>query len=82
MILMIFSAAMKTTGFTLSSYLARVGLSKAPEPDEDGLREVHAAQVFSVPFENLDIHLGRGVSLEPEQLVSKIIQPTRGHKDS
>ncbi len=62
MILMVFSAAMRTTGFALPSYLARVGLSK----------------VFSVPFENPDIHLGRGVSLEPEQLVLKIIHRKQG----
>ena len=32
--------------FPLSQYLERIGLSKAPAPDEEGLHEVHAGQVF------------------------------------
>ncbi len=77
-ILMLFSAPMKAIDFPLSGYLARVGLSKAPEPDEEGLKEIHAAQVFSIPFENLDIHLGRSILLEPDKLVSKLIYRQRG----
>jgi N-hydroxyarylamine O-acetyltransferase len=75
---MLFSALMNTLDFPLSQYLARVGLSKSPEPDEEGLREMHSAQAFSIPFENLDIHLGRGISLKMEALVSKLINQRRG----
>lgn len=75
---MLFSASMKATGFPLLQYLGRIGLSKVPSPDEQGLREVHAAQAFSIPFENFDIHLGRTISLKPEDLVSKIIHQHRG----
>jgi N-hydroxyarylamine O-acetyltransferase len=39
---------------------------------------VHAAQAFSIPFENLDIHLGRVISLRPEDLVAKLIYGQRG----
>jgi N-hydroxyarylamine O-acetyltransferase len=75
---MLFSTFMKATDFPLPEYLARIGLSKAPPPTEEGLREVHAAQAFSIPFENLDIHLGRSISLQPDRLVSKLIRKHRG----
>lgn len=39
---------------------------------------MHAAQAFSIPFENLDIHLGRAISLKPEDLAAKLIYRHRG----
>jgi N-hydroxyarylamine O-acetyltransferase len=53
-------------------------LVRVPHLDEDGFKEVHAGQAFSIPFENLDIHLGRTISLKPEDLISKIIGRRRG----
>jgi N-hydroxyarylamine O-acetyltransferase len=75
---MLFSAHMNEIDFPLSTYLARLGLNKIPDPGEAGLREVHAAQAFSIPFENLDILLGRSISLRKEDLVSKLINQRRG----
>jgi N-hydroxyarylamine O-acetyltransferase len=75
---MLFSEIMDMKDFPLSQYLARIGLSKVPDCSEEGLREVHAGQAFSIPFENLDIHLQRAISLEPEDLTSKIIDRRRG----
>jgi N-hydroxyarylamine O-acetyltransferase len=39
---------------------------------------LHRAHVFHVPFENLDIHLGIGISLQPEALYDKIVRRRRG----
>jgi len=69
---------MKHKDFPLSEYLARIGLSRVPEPDEEGLHAVHTAQALSIPFENFDIHLGRAISLDPDHLVSKLIVQRRG----
>jgi N-hydroxyarylamine O-acetyltransferase len=69
---------MNINNFPLPQYLARVGLSRIPEASEQGLREVHAAQSFSIPFEDLDIHLGRAISLKPDDLVTKLINRRRG----
>jgi N-hydroxyarylamine O-acetyltransferase len=69
---------MNAKDFPISEYLDRIGLSRRPDPNEEGLRGVHEAQAFSIPFENLDIHLGRAISLAPEDLVSKLIQRRRG----
>ncbi len=76
--LMIFSDLMTTLGFPLSRYLERIGLDSAPNPDEEGLFRTHVAQAFSIPFENLDIHLGRPISLNPEVLIPKILDQRRG----
>ena len=38
----------------------------------------HRAQTFAIPFENFDIHLGRGVSLAPETLFYKMVNHQRG----
>ncbi len=75
---MLFSASMNAIEFPLSHYLERIGLSNAPVPDEKGLHELHARQAFSIPFENLDIHLGLTISLNPEILISKIVHDRRG----
>lgn len=46
--------------------------------DVEGLRAVHRAQAFTVPFENFDIHLGRPLSLDPAALIAKIVDGRRG----
>ncbi|MBN2243591.1 MAG: arylamine N-acetyltransferase [Acidobacteria bacterium] len=69
---------MNARDFPVKRYLERVGLENPPGADESGLKEIHAAQVFSVPFENLDIHLDRSISLKPEDLVDKMLMKKRG----
>ncbi len=39
---------------------------------------VHRAHHFSIPFENLDIHLGRGYSFATAHLVAKMVARRRG----
>jgi N-hydroxyarylamine O-acetyltransferase len=74
----VFSEAMNPTDFPLYEYLERVGLKGSPAPNEEGLKQVHIAQAFSIPFENLDIHLGRTISLKHDDLVAKLIRSPRG----
>jgi N-hydroxyarylamine O-acetyltransferase len=69
---------MDSMDFPLSRYLERIGLSSTPGRDEDGLKEVHSAQAFNIPFENLEIHLGRTISLKPEDLIEKMLGRNRG----
>ncbi len=72
-------AKRKSNGvFDTDTYLARVGLSAAPQTSEDGLRQLHNAQFFSIPFENLDIQLGRGINLAAAHLVRKLVGQARG----
>jgi N-hydroxyarylamine O-acetyltransferase len=66
-----------TSGF-LASYLERTGLVEAGPPGLATLRKLHAAHVAAIPFENLDILLGRGISLDLDRLQAKLIQQRRG----
>ena len=62
----------------LDSYLERVGVSGHIAQDLECLRRLHAAHVEAIPFENLDILLGRGVHLDAEALRDKLIARRRG----
>lgn len=62
----------------IEAYLARVGLSARPQPDEVGLHALHRAQFYTIPFENFDIQLGRGINLDPQHVFTKLVQHRRG----
>jgi N-hydroxyarylamine O-acetyltransferase len=63
---------------TLSRYLARLRLDRRPVFDVDGFRELHRAHLVHVAFENLDIHLGRPISLDRDDVLAKIVTHGRG----
>ena len=62
----------------LAAYLTRVGLLVPPAADLAGLITLQRAQHLTIPFENFDIFLGRGISLEPAVLFDKLITRRRG----
>src|SRR5262249_26883142 len=64
--------------FDLDAYLARIGYAGPRAPTAEGLHDVHAAHALAIPFENLDILLGRGVSLDPARLAAKLVDARRG----
>lgn len=61
-----------------SAYLTRIGYQGSVVPSMETLRGLHLAHVLTVPFENLDIHLGRPISIEPAELFRKIVVNRRG----
>jgi N-hydroxyarylamine O-acetyltransferase len=62
----------------LHAYLRRIGYSGALAPSAATLRELHRAHLLAVPFENLDIPLGRPVVLDQDALFTKIVTRRRG----
>ena len=64
--------------FPLTDYLKRIGLDSAPASDWEGLRQLHRAQFFTIPFENLDIQLGKTIKLDSRSLIEKLIHRRRG----
>ncbi|GAB3954213.1 arylamine N-acetyltransferase [Kribbella albertanoniae] len=58
--------------------LERLGIDGPVGPDLVSLRRLHHAWATAVTYENLDIQLGRPVSLAPEALADKIITRRRG----
>ncbi|NTV66538.1 MAG: arylamine N-acetyltransferase [Chlorobaculum sp.] len=69
---------MKATNFDLPSYLARIGFNGEASPDFDTLKHLMRCQLFSVPFENLDVQAGKVPSLAPEAIYTKIVERRRG----
>jgi N-hydroxyarylamine O-acetyltransferase len=63
---------------TAAGYLRRISVSSPVHADAAGLRMLHRAHQKSVPFENLSIHLGEPISLDEDDLVSKIVDRRRG----
>lgn len=66
------------TAFDVDAYLKRIGLGAPPAPTAEGLHALHRAQPLAIPFENFDILLGRGISLEPEAVFDKLVRRPRG----
>ncbi|MFY9844093.1 MAG: arylamine N-acetyltransferase [Terriglobales bacterium] len=53
-------------------------LPKIDLPDISLLRALHRAHLFTVPFENLDIHLGRKIVCHEGRILHKIVNERRG----
>lgn len=62
----------------LDAYLERIAYDGPREPSTQTLAALHEAHVAAVPFENLDILLGRPVLLELDALQAKIVNRRRG----
>lgn len=62
----------------LDAYLARVGHSGPRAPERGVLEALHAAHASRVPFENLDVRLGRPVGLDLASLQAKLVRRRRG----
>jgi N-hydroxyarylamine O-acetyltransferase len=62
----------------IDRYRQRFGYSGALRPDLPTLRALHVAHLLAVPFENLDIHLGRPIVLDEQSLFDKIVRKRRG----
>lgn len=61
-----------------AAYLERIGFRGEPRRDAEALRRLHVAHLMSVPFENLDIQLGREIRLDERLLYDKIVVRRRG----
>ncbi|WP_221798730.1 arylamine N-acetyltransferase family protein [Oceanobacter mangrovi] len=66
---------MNAANFSLADYFCRIGYTGTPSASIETVAELMRCQLFSVPFENLDVQAGKIVSLEPEEIVSKIVLP-------
>ena len=54
-----------------AAYLERIRYAGPAEPDLETLRALHYTHLLAVPFENLDIHLGRPITLDPRLCSAK-----------
>jgi N-hydroxyarylamine O-acetyltransferase len=63
---------------TLAAYLDRIGHTGPVAADLATLRAVHRAHHFAIPYENLDVQLGRTVVTDPAAAFDKIVTRRRG----
>jgi N-hydroxyarylamine O-acetyltransferase len=61
----------------LGAYFARIRAGEASS-SLGALAEIQRAHRMAIAFENLDIHLGRGISLDPGALFDKLVTGRRG----
>ena len=62
----------------VKSYLNRIGYNGSRRPTISVLRRLHHLHLLQVPFENLDIRLGRPIVLGQRHLHQKIVGEHRG----
>jgi N-hydroxyarylamine O-acetyltransferase len=61
-----------------AEYLDRIGDEGPLDPTAETLARLHRAHLLAVPFENLDIHAGRPIVLDLEQIFDKVVRRRRG----
>lgn len=66
------------TDADLAAYFARTGYTGPRAPTLAVLDAVAAAHVRSIPFENLDVLLGRPISLDDDAVFRKLVHDRRG----
>lgn len=69
---------MHADNFSLARYFDRIGYAGPAHADLATVSELMRRQLYTVPFENLDVQAGLGVSLAPEDIADKILARGRG----
>lgn len=64
--------------FDLAAYLNRIRAGDVPSPDLRALEALHTRHLSRIPFENIDVWLGRPGSLDLDTLQRKIVRGGRG----
>jgi len=64
--------------FDLDGYLARIGWNGPREPTFATLAGVLRAHMTHIPFENLDVLLGRGIRIDSGSVYAKLVAAHRG----
>lgn len=72
-----FQTRPKVSPINIRDYLERLGL-KQSLADLHYLKQLHRAHLLHIPFENLDIHYRRPISLSVKDIYQKVIYQKRG----
>jgi arylamine N-acetyltransferase len=59
-------------------YFERIGFAGTARPDLATLAALHRAHLMAIPYENLDVQLGRPVTIELASIFEKIVTNRRG----
>src|SRR6185436_1903286 len=58
--------------------LKRIGYNGSIDVSYETLCNLQRSFLLNVPFENLDIHLGRRIEIDPESVFRKVVNERRG----
>ena len=72
------TAAPDVTPFDLAAYLARIDYKGPLQPNAEVLSALHLAHATHIPYENLDILLGKPILLDVPSLQEKLVAGRRG----
>lgn len=64
--------------FDLPAYLHRIGLPAGVTPDAEGLQRLQRAHRLAIPFESLDVALGRPIAIDSDAVFAKLVAARRG----
>jgi N-hydroxyarylamine O-acetyltransferase len=64
--------------FALDAYLARIGMEERPPADANGLAGIQRAHRLTIPFESLDVALGREIGIDSTSVFAKLVSARRG----
>ena len=67
-----------TETIDLDAYFERIGYAGPREPTLDVLEAIHLAHATHIPFENLDIQLGRPIAIDLGSIQCKLVASRRG----
>ncbi len=73
-----YAAHWDSSRLDLDAYLRRVGHDGPLAADLATLTALHRAHLAAIPFENLDVILGRGVSVDLPDVAAKLVDRRRG----
>lgn len=62
----------------IQKYFNRINFKGNVNTEFETLGALHLNHLLNIPFENLDIHIGRKIILDPEMIYSKIVLNNRG----
>jgi N-hydroxyarylamine O-acetyltransferase len=63
---------------SVTGYLNRINYRGPLDVSAGTLRALHTQHLIAVPFENLDIHIGRRIVLDEEKMIRKLVEERRG----
>jgi N-hydroxyarylamine O-acetyltransferase len=64
--------------FNADRYFERIGWRGQPSPTLDTLTTLMRAHMARIPFENIDVLLGRGVRVDLDSVYAKLVESKRG----
>ena len=62
----------------IQAYLKRIGFAGDPWPDLATLRRIQRGHLENIPYENLDVQLGRRLTFSVEEAFEKLVNQRRG----